>query len=205
MDNLAKLFESVGKVKIMKFFLMHQGMFFTIDEIVEKTRLKKDIVRKELNKLITATLINKKQYTQKNTKSKTRKQTTYIVNQKCSYRRELHNLFAEQGIISDTELLSRFKKVGKVDLLVSSGIFMKLPDSRIDLLIVGTKLKKQNIENTISILESEIGTEITYAVFETSDFLYRAHMYDKLIREVLDSKNTKLFDSGILSQVPNMS
>jgi hypothetical protein len=35
-------------------------------------------------------------------------------------------------------------------------------------------------------MEAEIGGELSYAVFETKEFLYRLNMYDKLVRDILD-------------------
>jgi len=79
-----------------------------------------------------------------------------------------------------------FKKVGRVKFLAVSGIFIKNKDSRVDLLIVGDKLKKNKIEEGVKKLEAEIGMELVYAVFETKEFVYRLSMYDKLVRDILD-------------------
>jgi hypothetical protein len=65
-------------------------------------------------------------------------------------------------------------------------VFIKNHDSRVDLLIVGNKMKKSKIEEGIRRIEAEIGTELTYAIFDTKEFLYRLNMYDKLIRDILD-------------------
>ena len=89
--------------------------------------------------------------------------------------------------------------------MVASGFFTNVPDARVDLLLVGKKLKKSVIEKAIAVIESEIGKELTYALFETEDFLYRAHMYDKLVRDVIDFPHVKVVDRGVLSQVPKMS
>ena len=71
-------------------------------------------------------------------------------------------------------------------LVVTSGIFIKNHDSRVDLLIVGDKMKRGKIEEGIKRIEAEIGMELVYAVFETKEFLYRLNMYDKLVRDILD-------------------
>ena len=54
-------------------------------------------------------------------------------------------------------------------------------------------------------LEAEIGKELAYAVFDTPDFLYRANMYDKLVRDVIDFPHEKVLDIGILNQIPKVS
>lgn len=71
-------------------------------------------------------------------------------------------------------------------LIIISGIFIKNHDSRVDLLIVGDKMKRKKIEEGIKKIEAEIGIELVYAVFETKEFIYRLNMYDKLVRDILD-------------------
>ena len=53
---------------------------------------------------------------------------------------------------------------------------------------------KKNSEAMIKNIESEIGREIRYAVFDTPDFQYRYNMCDKLIRDVLDYPHEKVID-----------
>ena len=68
-------------------------------------------------------------------------------------------------------------------MVIVSGVFIQNPDSRVDMLIVGDKIKKNKVENEIRKLEAEIGSELTYAVFDTKEFSYRLNMYDKLTRK----------------------
>ncbi len=51
------------------------------------------------------------------------------------------------------------------------------------------------IQKTISVLESELGRELSYAIFDTNDFKYRVSMYDKLIRDVFDYPHERLIAS----------
>ena len=66
-------------------------------------------------------------------------------------------------------------------------------------MIVGDNLKKVAIEGGIRKLEAEIGAELTYAVFNTKEFVYRLNMYDKLVRDILD------FPHEVLLQVKELS
>lgn len=208
MDSIIKLFESAAKVKLMKLFLMRPELSFSFDEITKKTRIQKTLCRKELQKLIVATLITKKDVKKtiiKGKKKTNKVVTMYTLNPKCSFKDGLYTLLADGEAINIEALDTRFKNAGKLDLLVASGFFTNVPDARVDLLLVGKKLKKSIIEKAISVIESEIGRELTYALFETEDFLYRAHMYDKLVRDVIDFPHVKVVDRGVLSQVPKMS
>jgi hypothetical protein len=90
--------------------------------------------------------------------------------------------------------LKRLQRVGKLKLVIISGIFINNYDSRIDLLVVGDMMKKGTLENVIKTIESEIGREIRYTYFETPDFQYRLGIYDKLIRDILDFPHEKILD-----------
>jgi predicted nucleotidyltransferase len=80
-----------------------------------------------------------------------------------------------------------------------SGVFIKSKESRVDLLIVGDKMKKSKVEEEIRKLEAEIGTELIYALFDTKEFSYRLNMYDKLVRDILDFPHEVVFQAKELS------
>jgi hypothetical protein len=64
----------------------------------------------------------------------------------------------------------------------------------VDLLVVGDNMKLSLLENIIKTIESEIGKEIRYAVFETQEFTYRYSVFDKLIRDILDFQHEKIIN-----------
>ena len=67
-------------------------------------------------------------------------------------------------------------------------------DNRIDLLIVGERLKKGKLERTIRSMESEIGRELKYSILDTTDFQYRYSIGDKLVRDVFDYQHQIVLD-----------
>jgi hypothetical protein len=102
------------------------------------------------------------------------------------YRGEFEELLLEPDVLDKEEILDNFKKVGQVKLIVTAGKFIKNHDSRVDLLIVGDRMKQRRIEEGIKKMEAEMGSELSYAVFDTKEFFYRFNMYDKLVRDILD-------------------
>jgi hypothetical protein len=205
METLGKLFGGIGRIKLMRLFLMHPDISFSMDEIQSKTKLKKDTLRKDLAWLIATTLIKKQNRTTKTLKNTKKIVPVFILNPKCVFTQDIHAILsAKNENIPDT-LKKRFSTAGTLELLIATGFFLPESESRVDLLIVGKKLKKQKIEETIAKLESEIGRELTYAFFETPEFLYRAHMYDKLIRDVVDFPHIRVLDKNVLSRIPHMA
>ena len=50
------------------------------------------------------------------------------------------------------------------------------------------------LDNIIKTIESEIGREIRYAVFETSEFNYRYSIFDKFLRDILEYPHEKIIN-----------
>ena len=70
-----------------------------------------------------------------------------------------------------------------------------------DILVVGDHIKNAKLLSVLSSIEAELGKELRYAVFETSDFQYRLGIYDKLIRDILDSRHENILNKlGLESQ-----
>jgi hypothetical protein len=186
MEILGKLIGSLARVKIMRLFLLNQKTGFTTKDIKKRSRVNQDILRKEL-KLLTSIGFTKK------------RSKDYIFNSLFKYGTEMEDLLVKSDTVDSESILDTFKKSGKIKLIIVSGIFIKNKDSRVDLLIVGDKLKRSKIEEGIHKLESEIGVELVYALFDTKEFAYRLNMYDKLVRDILDFPHEVIFQAKELS------
>ena len=75
-----------------------------------------------------------------------------------------------------------------------SGVFLRSDFSRVDILLVGDHLRHAVITQALKSIESSLGKDVRYAVFETKDFLYRLSVYDKFVRDILDYPHEKLVD-----------
>ena len=212
MENLGKLFGSAAKVKIMRLFLLNPEQGFEVKDIAERSRVTSVAVRKELSALSAAGLIKRRSFIKEWTEKKNKKEV--LKKKRVSgwfFRPEFKYKEALRGLVLDTEFVDlqqlgrKLKSLGKMKLIIAAGVFIKEPESRLDLLVVGDELRRQPIDTMIRMLESEIGKELSYAVFDTSDFLYRANMYDKLVRDVIDSPYEKILDLGILNKIPKVS
>jgi hypothetical protein len=184
MEILGKILGNSARVKIMRLFLLNRGKGFVTKDIVKRSRVNPLSVRKELRLLSSIGFIKKRSAVS----------PEWFFNSLFKYGEEFENLLLSSDTLSKQAILNNFKKVGRVKLLLVSGIFIKNHDSRVDLLIVGDKLKRSKIEEGIKKIEAEIGTELVYAMFETKEFIYRLNMYDKLVRDILDYPHQVVFD-----------
>lgn len=202
MDELAKIIGSAARVKIMRLFLFNENEIYNVDDVVKRSRVTKAIAQKELLSLFKADFLEKKQATfEIESKTKTgkvsvrnKKALGYFLNKKMSLVEPLRNLLIDVGLIKGKDLIQRFAKAGRLKVLVLAGVFLDEAESMADLLIVGDNIKKASVEKTIQEIEAEIGKELRYSIFETSEFKYRLEMYDKLVRNIFDYPHDLLVD-----------
>lgn len=200
MDIFSILFSSQARVKIMRLFLLNSESIFENADIVKRSKVKVSVVRKETALLEKAGLIRKTSFFKeippktKSGKFKKKRVPGWRLDNSFKLLRPLRNFLINTEPMRKAEVVNKFKGAGKIKLLVVSGIFIQDEDSRVDLLIVGDQIKKVAIENALHSVESEVGKEVSYAYFNTQEFLYRIDICDKFVRDVLDYPHEKLID-----------
>jgi len=199
MERLGVLFGSVVRVKLMRLFLMNPDTKLTIKDLVVRSKVSLSLARKELNILRKADLIKDVVILVPNSRGVNKKIKGVMLNPGFPYKQTLGELLLQPQTINKPEILQRFKKIGKIKLLIISGILTGDIDSRVDVLVVGKDVDSKKLSRTIKEVEADIGRELVYAAFDTDDFIYRMNMYDKLIADVLDFPHERLIDSMSLS------
>ena len=186
MEILEKILGNKGRVRLMKLFLLNRSKGFKSAEVASRSRVSPDIVRRELNLLASVNFIKKREQ-------------DWFFNSLFKYAAQFEELLVRSDIMNTQTVLDNFKNIGRVKLLIISGVFIKSDSSRVDLLIVGDRLKRGKIEEGVRKLEALIGVELVYAVFDTKEFIYRLSMYDKLVRDILDYPHEVILQSRELS------
>ena len=201
MEILDALFGNQARVRLLRYFLLNQTTPVALVELSKKTGISRQAMKKELPSLLPAHFLKRKLFFRegeiKRGEKKTlkkRKFSGFVFDERFQYKNELQNLLVESLPLDNTSLIRRFSSAGKVKLIVISGAFVQNLESRIDLLLVGDRLNKNIIDRKVKSLEVELGRELRYAVFETSDFKYRVNVYDKLLRDVFDYPHRKILD-----------
>jgi hypothetical protein len=201
MDVLEKLFGGAAKVKIINLYLFNPDSAFDTSQAAERAQISTGVARKEIDNLEKIGFIKPKSYIKEARRQKNRRIETYrkrtngwTLDQKFPYIEAIKSFLSNINPFKHKDIIDRISRAGKIQLLIISGIFIKDPDSRVDLLVVGDTIKESQLDSIIKIIESEIGKEIRYAVFETSEFNYRYSMFDKLIRDILDYPHEKIIN-----------
>jgi hypothetical protein len=201
MDVLSTIFGSEARVKIMRLFLFNPEELFDIGAICKKSKVNKNITKKEVIIFEKIKLIKKRSFFKAIQKKKGKKIVIkkvrtqgYCLNQDFSYIAALKQLLIKTKTLEGGEIVRRLGKAGKLKLVIISGVFTQDKDSRVDMFIVGDKMSKSTLSNAIKSFEAELGKELVYAYLETQDYQYRLGMYDKLIRDIFDYPHQVLLD-----------
>jgi hypothetical protein len=186
METLGKIFGSPARVKIMRLFFLNRTTGFKVKEIAKRSRVSSDLVRREIKLLSSVSFIKSRG-------------GDWVFDSSFPYISELEELLINTDTLEREAVVKNFRRTGRLKLLILSGVFIKNKDSRVDLLVVGDKLKRGKVDEEIKKLEAEIGAELVYAVFDAKEFAYRLSMYDKLVRDVLDFPHEVIFKARELS------
>ena len=201
MNTLEKIFGGASRIKIMRLFLFNPNNVYDASDVKTRAKVKPEIVRREIAMLSGIKLLKSKVF-YKNVergKGKGRKTTKkkilgWTLSENFPYLIPLQNFLIHINPMRHDEIIKKLNGVGRIKLLIISGVFIQELESRVDLLIVGDHLKKGNIDSIVRVIESEIGKELKYTTFSTVDFQYRLGMCDKLIRDILDYPHEKVID-----------
>lgn len=199
METLAKLFGGQARVKIMRLFLLNGGNAFEIEEIVSRSRVTKANARREVNALLAMGFVKSKLITHEGSRGAKKKVSAWYLNTGFQYLDSIRDLLVDPNLLLQEDLPARFKQIGKIKLMIVSGVFIGDSKSRVDVLLVCDKPRKTSLLQVIKGLEAEIGKELDYVIFDTEEFKYRIDMYDKLVCDVIDLPHETLIDNGQLS------
>jgi len=185
MEPLARLLGSPARLKTIRLFIFNQDAAFTLAEVALRTKLSKDVARHELNELIVTSLLRKKGTTTP---------VRYQINPRFEHLTALDTFIRDTTGVRPQTMLATLRKAGSLRLVVLSGFFTSIIESKIDLLVVGDNLDERILTRAVHSLEAELGREIRYAFFPTADFRYRLGVYDRLLRDVFDYPHRLLLD-----------
>jgi len=170
---LKSLFSSKARIKLLTTFLLNPDEEFFIRELTRKLDEQINSIRRELDNLKKCGLLK--------SRVKNRKKYFYT-NKDFVIFSELRDIFLK-AMNNDSDLIRKITKMGDIDLLVLSGVFVGEKDAPVDLLIVGD-LKKEKLEPLLN-ESSKSGKDVRFTVMTKKDFLYRMEMKDRFIHDLI--------------------
>ncbi|MBI2458983.1 MAG: hypothetical protein HYV53_00330 [Parcubacteria group bacterium] len=203
---LEKLFGSNSRVKILKLFLLNPAEKFYIRQLSRDLKLQLNSVRRELENLekfgiLTSDIKSdmKEEATKGEKEAAGGQEKKYFrANPNFVLFDEIKALIVKAQILYEKDFVRKLNAIGKVKLLILTGIFVNNPNTLIDILIVG-KINKIKLVKLIRELEVELGKEINFTVFDSQEFKYRRDITDIFLYGILDSRKLVVIDEVGLS------
>jgi hypothetical protein len=168
---LKSIFTSNARVKLLTLFLLEPDKEYFVRELTRVLDEQINSVRRELDNLKKVGLLK--------SRTKLRKKY-YYVNKNHILFRDLRNIIIKITNSSEN-LIKKISKMGKLDFLLISGVFIK-KDTAVDLLVAGD-VDKEKLGTFLDTLETS--EPIKFSVLDTEDFVYRLKCRDKFILDLI--------------------
>jgi len=201
---LEKLFGSNARVKILKLFLLNPTEKFYIRQLSRNLKLQLNSVSRELENLekfgiLTSDMKNEAGEAAEKEAAGGQDKKYFRANPNFVLFDEIKALIVKAQILYEKDFVRKLNSIGKVKLLVLTGIFVNNPSTLIDILIVGNKINKVKLIKLIRELEIELGKEINFTVFDSQEFKYRRDITDIFLYGILDGRKLVVIDEVGLS------
>ena len=196
-DILSELFESPAKVKALKLFLRNPEDAFSLKEGARRLRLMRRDFAKQVKKFKDLDLVRSRiNIVAKKVGKRTKKfkEEAFHANSKFLFYNELQGLLTKSSPTAWEKKLEALKALGRIKLAVIAGTLVNDVKGRLDLLLVGEKMKPRAIATFMRKLEADVGKDIRYMVLSTQEFSYRFDMFDNFLRDVFERPHKKLIN-----------
>lgn len=184
-DPLTKLFGSDARIKLLRLFLFNPRLSYTVPDAAARARVPERTARREVNVFVAAGLVKRARLRSPGARFGLNPEFTYLT----AFQSLLLNA-PERG----ADIALRLRGIGALKLIVLSGIFVGEWEGRLDMLVVGDRVKDKKLRVAVRRLEAELGKEVRYSLLTQEQFLYRMRLGDRLVRDVLDYPHTIVLD-----------
>lgn len=171
---LKHLFTSKARVKLLNLFLLNPDTEFFVRELTRSLDEQINSVRRELDNLKKMGLLKSRMRNRKK---------FFTLNKNFILYRELRSIIIKAGL-STENLIKNITKMGNVDFLVISGVFVN-KDSQVDILVAGD-LNKEELEKYLDTIQTN--EPIRFSTLTTDEFIYRLKCRDKFILDLIQDQ-----------------
>jgi len=190
-EVLETMFGSKSRARMMRFFILNPGKYFDRATVAEKIQLPRQKLRKDFSALQKIGLIKSR---------KAQGKKVFILNEQFAYYPELRELFIKANAYPHCSEVKTLKDIGRVKLVMVSGVFLNHTKADLDLLIVGDDISRAKLKRSIAAIEAEIGKEVRYMSLTIEEFDYRLEMMDRFIIEFLAGPH-----GTIVNRIPRLN
>jgi len=209
---LEHLFGSKTRVKLLRVFLNNPDKAYFVRELSRRLKLQINSIRRELQNLEKMGIIKifeeeevqerprpfrlrsrqgKRVILRRRRKSIQKK--FFKADTDCILYNDLRSILIKGQFLLEKSFIKKLTKLGSINYLVLSGIFVGYNEAPTDILLVG-RINKDKLKRLIRSFEKELDGEIKFTIFSNSELEYRRNIVDKFLYDILDNKKIVLID-----------
>ncbi|MBV9349244.1 MAG: hypothetical protein JO026_00670 [Patescibacteria group bacterium] len=177
--ELSRIFAAPARIKLLKSFLLYPESRKTAAEAAAAIGLSKNVAERDARALAQIGIL---------TLRGSKKKKLYSANQGHEFYEPLRSLL-NTTLPDDRALLSVFRGVSGVALIVATGVLALEERSAIDLLIVAKRSQNPRLGKAVMKLERITALPLRYVILEPQIFSERVEAHDRLLRDVFEFKN----------------
>ena len=199
---LDKLFSPALRLKILKYFLLNPEKKIYLGELARDLDMDDKLVRREVESLKKMEVLisgneflgeNKEAGAEDENLNKKARKKYFTANKDFFLFNEARELLIKAQILHEKDFAEKLRKIGDLQLLIFTGIFVNNFDSPVDLLIVG-RLNRAHLPQLIRELEKEVGREINFTLMSRTELKYRRDITDVFLYNILEGKKFVAID-----------
>jgi len=198
MNILQELFESPIKVRALKLFLRNPTEVFSVEEGSRRLGASRKEFGRQVKKFSAIGLVRSRSVRRMISRGKGKPRLltdmVFFANSSFLLYRELRELVLNASPTAWEEKLDALKRCGRIKLAVIAGALVNDPKGRVDMFIVGDKIKTRPLAAFVRSVEADVGTRLRYAALTPEEFVYRYGMYDNFIRDMLERPHKKIIN-----------
>lgn len=178
---LETLFESASKIRLLKFFFRNPSRVFSSRLLRERVRLPHAALSRALRDFEQIALLKKAG-------------GGWRLNRAFIFFPELHTIITRSFPFSRKKIVFELARLGKIRLVLLAGVFLNEEHKRVDILVVGDRIREARFEKFIAALEVEVGQTLSWTLLSADEYRYRSKMFDRFLRDVMEYSHEVLVD-----------
>jgi len=195
---LEQFFGSKTRFKLLHFFFNHSEGSFYVRELVRKTGMQLNSIRRELENLVKFGIIfedkaykgSRQEMYGKNSNLPIRRKY-FKINLNFVLYKELETLIIKSKLLLEHNLIEKITNLGKIKLLILTGIFTGVKNSSVDILIIGS-IDNNDFKNLISKFNKYVNRDINYSILSKEEYKYRWDIKDKFLFDIIEQDKIEI-------------
>jgi hypothetical protein len=183
-NDIAHLFGSVQRTKLLKFFLFQPDVRASAQAAGAAIGIPKAAAEKEARALVKLGVLVSKRH---------KKSVLLSANIAFPWLSAVRAFLDATTLPSDRAVAGAFKGITGISLIVATGVLAREERSSIDLLIVARKSKNPAIAKAVRKAEFMAGIPLRYAVLEPGRYTERLEANDRLLRDVFEFSHRTVY------------